>query len=235
MTKKSDDAIFSSMDDVIYDKSVFGEDLYAHAVNYIVEHCLHAVYTAESRTHLIGAYTSLLAYSQAINVCDERTESYSTVDEGLDDVIKTGMSRWLFTINAVKSICGLELSRNTFLITLFGNSTSQENLRRPMIAAIYRYIKTEQENIQKELDALQAKTEPYTYDDMSNLIFDNLLKEFLSACEGIDMAAYAHQDNTDDEKYTAFRNALNKIMRLSNSDEESAVAHMRNKKEGEHK
>ena len=49
------------------------------------------------------------------------------------------------------------------------------------------------------------------------------------------MAAYAHQDDTDDEKYTAFRNALNKIMRLSNSEEESAVAHMRNKKEGEHK
>ena len=235
MTKKSDDAVFSSIDDIVYSKSVFGEDLYAHAVDYIVEHCLHAVYTAESRTYLIGAYTSLLAYSQAINVCDERTESYSTVDEGLDDVIKTGMSRWLFTINAVKSICGLELSRNTFLITLFGNSTSQENLRRPMIAAIYRYIKTEQENIQKELDALQTKTEPYTCDDMSNLVFDNLLKEFLSACEGIDMAAYAHQDNPDDEKYTAFRNALSKIIRFSNSDEESAVAHMRNKKEGEHK
>ena len=232
MTKKSDDAVFSSMDDVVYDKSVFGEDLYAHALNYIVEHCFRAVYTAENRAHLIGAYTSLLAYSQAINVCDERTESYATVDEGLDDVIKTGMSRWLFTINAVKSICGLELSRNTFLITLFGNSTSQENLRRPMIAAIYRYIKTEQENIQKELEALQTKTEPYTCDDMSNLVFDNLLKEFLSACEGIDMAAYAHQDNPDDEKYTAFKNTISKIIRFSNSEEESAVAHMRNKKEG---
>lgn len=235
MTKKSDDAVFSSMDDVVYDKSVFGEDLYAYALNYIVEHCFRAVYTAENRAHLIGAYTSLLAYSQAINVCDERTESYATVDEGLDDVIKTGMSRWLFTINAVKSICGLELSRNTFLITLFGNSTSQENLRRPMIAAIYRYIKTEQENIQKELEALQTKTEPYTCDDMSNLVFDHLLKEFLSACEGIDMAAYAHQDNPDDEKYTAFKNTISKIIRFSNSEEESAVAHMRNKKEGEHK
>lgn len=235
MTKKSDDAVFSSMDDVVYDKSVFGEDLYAHALNYIVEHCFRAVYTAENRAHLIGAYTSLLAYSQAINVCDARVESYATVDEGLDDIIKTGMSRWLFTISAVKSICGLELSRNTFLITLFGNSASKENLQRPMVAAIYRYIKTEQENIQKELDALQTKTEPYTCDDMSNLAFDNLLKEFLSACEGVDMAAYAHQDDTDDEKYTAFRNALSKIMQLSNSEDESAVAHMRNKKEGEHK
>ena len=104
-----------------------------------------------------------------------------------------------------------------------------------MIAAIYRYIKTEQENIQKELDALQTKTEPYTCDDMSNLVFDNLLKEFLSACESIDMAAYAHQDNPNDEKYTAFKNTIGKIIRFSNSDEESAVAHMRNKKEGEHK
>lgn len=235
MTKKSDDAVFSSVDDVIYDKSVFREDLYAHAVDYIVEHCFRAVYTAENRAHLIGAYTSLLAYSQAINVCDARVESYVTIDEGLDDIIKTGMSRWLFTISAVKSICGLELSRNTFLITLFGNSASKETLQRPMVAAIYRYIKTERENIQKELDALQTKTEPYTCDDMSNLAFDHLLKEFLSACEGIDMAAYAHQDDIDDEKYTAFRNALGKIMQLSNSEEESAVAHMHNKKEGEHK
>lgn len=233
MTKKSDDAVFSSMDDVVYDKSVFGEDLYAHALNYIVEQCFQAVYTAENRIHLIGAYTSLLAYSQAINVCNmnELNDTYPNFDAYMDDIIKTGMSRWLFTINAVQSICGLELSRNAFLIMLFSIMThlddSKCSMLHPLVAAVYRYIKTEQENIQKEISALQTKTEPFLADDKSNPVLGNLLKDFLNACESIDMAAYAHHDETkNNEQYDNFKRALTRLIEYSSEN-------ILDKKEGE--
>lgn len=234
MSNNKPDAVFSSLDDLMYDQRVFGEDLYAHALNFIVEYCFQAVYTAENRANLISAYASLLAYNQAINVCNEHehAKAYSSFDEYMDVVVKTGMSRWIFTINAVQSICGLELSRNAFLIMLFGSmkyfsDDKMETILYPLAEAVYRYIKTEQENIQKEIDALQTKTEPVSADDKSNLVLGNLLKDFLSACENIDMAAYAHRDETEnDEQYDNFNKALTRLI-------EYGGEHILDTKEGE--
>lgn len=226
MSNNNPDAVFSSLDDLMYDQRVFGEDLYAHALNFIVEYCFRAVYTAENRIHLISAYASLLAYNQAVNICNENDHAkrYPNFDEYMDDIVKTGMSRWLFTINVVQSICGLELSRNAFLIMLFGSMNYFDDDKRktilyPLAEAVYRYIKTEQENIQKEIDALQTKTEPVSADDKSNLVLGNLLKDFLSACENIDMAAYAHRDETeDDEQYDNFNRALTRLIEYSSEN-----------------
>lgn len=219
MSNNKPDPVFSSMDDLIDDLRVFREDIYVHALEFIIEYCFQAVYTAEHRARLISTYAALLAYNQAINVCNmnELNDTYPNFDAYMDDIIKTGMSRWLFTINAVQSICGLELSRNAFLIMLFSIMTHLDDSKRPMlhplVAAVYRYIKTEQENIQKEISALQTKTEPFSVDDNSNLVLGNLLKDFLNTCESIDMAAYAHHDETkNDEQYDNFKKVLTRLI-----------------------